>query len=460
MTTNNSSPLAVSVAYLRKHIIIPCLTGGIERIVNMRKFLVVFLVSGLSLLASCNSVENIVQPGMLKQTNQQDVALVSRSNKKVSIEQAKAIAELGDIVTYKKQYDNSDKSNNSKVKKKSIRHSFSISDEEDTFCHVVNYAEGGFIVISADETFTPIVAYSDEGSFAEISIDSKSIATNKNMSLAEWLAKTRDYANAIKKGKSEKPAYFGYEWQRLKKILSDESLKSKSSVIFQIDDEPQEPGPPNCNQPPRITRVNPLIPCRWDQGCSYNDYFPFCTSNILIQCDRVWTGCVTVAVSQLMRRWQHPNAFNWSNMIDAVPPLTIPIFGENPHVAFLMKQVADNLSATYGCSGTGVQLSAVVPTLHNLGYNSANRVAYTSGTYLSIIQNLSISRPVILAGFNSSNVGHAWNCDGYEQVSYPCYSVLFFHMNWGWGGQNNGWYFFDYARDYTSCREAIINIAP
>ena len=38
---------------------------------------------------------------------------------------------------------------------------------------------------------------------------------------------------------------------------------------------------------------------------------------------------------------------------------------------------------------------------------------------------------MIYVGYNDEG-GHAWNCDGYDDE--------LFHMNWGWGGQSDGWF--------------------
>ncbi len=421
------------------------------------------MMLGVLFLMSCSSVEQAIQPSVLQSTAQ-DQHRVQQS-KKISHDQAKMIAELGSLII---SSGNSDSKNKDlKLSRKMIKASFSIQDEQDTLFHVINYSSGGFILISADEDYTPIVAYSQQGVFEDMSLKKKDLMQSKNTSLSEWILKTKDYIDAIKKGKIKKPDEYSFEWRRVKSILKEESLKSKSSTIFQFDDDPQEPGPPNCDRPPTVTRVGPLIAATWNQGCGFNDYFPFnatfCPTGYYFDCDRAWSGCVTVAVAQVMRRWQYPQAFNWSAMSDVpLPPTSFGTsFGTNPHVALLMKQVADNLSAQYQCEGTASQMSSIVSTLHNFGYNSANYISYSSGTYLDIIQNLNFSRPVILGGFNSQNIGHAWNCDGYERISYPCYSVLFFHMNWGWGGSGNGWFYFNgNGMGYTSCQNAVINIAP
>ena len=42
-------------------------------------------------------------------------------------------------------------------------------------------------------------------------------------------------------------------------------------------------------------------------------------------------------------------------------------------------------------------------------------------------------------GYNDEG-GLAWNCDGYDDE--------LFHMNWGWGGQSDGWFTVTEAADH------------
>jgi hypothetical protein len=58
--------------------------------------------------------------------------------------------------------------------------------------------------------------------------------------------------------------------------------------------------------------------------------------------------------------------------------------------------------------------------------------------------DISNNRPVILSAFSSGNpVGHVWVGDGIYSFHQTCpnNSYYYLHMNWGWGGNYNGWYF-------------------
>ena len=60
-------------------------------------------------------------------------------------------------------------------------------------------------------------------------------------------------------------------------------------------------------------------------------------------------------------------------------------------------------------------------------------------------------RPILYLGVNPSD-GHAWVCDGID-------SQDMLHFNWGWGGQNNGYYSL-YAGIGYVMQSAILNIVP
>ncbi|MBQ4005956.1 MAG: C10 family peptidase [Muribaculaceae bacterium] len=49
-----------------------------------------------------------------------------------------------------------------------------------------------------------------------------------------------------------------------------------------------------------------------------------------------------------------------------------------------------------------------------------------------IVDELNASRPVMYAG-QASDGGHEFICDGYNSEGY-------FHFNWGWSGNSNGYF--------------------
>ncbi|WP_276979646.1 C10 family peptidase, partial [Flavobacterium filum] len=77
--------------------------------------------------------------------------------------------------------------------------------------------------------------------------------------------------------------------------------------------------------------------------------------------------------------------------------------------------------------------------------------------------DLDASRPIQYVGSGSGG-GHTWVCDGYDNNDY-------FHMNWGWGGNSDGYFDLDYLNPgslgtgggtggFNSHQQAVIGIQP
>ena len=63
----------------------------------------------------------------------------------------------------------------------------------------------------------------------------------------------------------------------------------------------------------------------------------------------------------------------------------------------------------------------------------ASRKYYSEEEWLQLIKTeLNADRPVIITGYNSES-GHAFVCDGYDTDD-------FLHINWGWGGYQDGYF--------------------
>ena len=126
----------------------------------------------------------------------------------------------------------------------------------------------------------------------------------------------------------------------------------------------------------------------------------------------------------------------------------------------------------YGCDGTTGE-DVYIPGLliNDFGYRSAVRADYNYNTVKNEL--LAYHRPVLLRGVSTN--GHVWVCDGahYWTVcnvdmngNVGANVYLHFHMNWGWGGEYNGWYSsvnFNIPRkgeNYDSGLRMIYNIVP
>lgn len=153
-------------------------------------------------------------------------------------------------------------------------------------------------------------------------------------------------------------------------------------------------------------------------------------------------------ILHLMRYFGKPANIAWSTMSDFYSRTAT---NGSPTLQKLLKNLGlpSQLYVNYSCSGSGSYSSRIPPVLINT-YNYSSTSYYTS-SYIrkDVFSQISRGRPVVMGGDNGS-VGHAWVCDGimtrYERycigstLMIDYYSTLL-HMNWGWYGDYNGYYF-------------------
>jgi hypothetical protein len=111
--------------------------------------------------------------------------------------------------------------------------------------------------------------------------------------------------------------------------------------------------------------------------------------------------------------------------------------GTDSAIATLIYHCGIAVDMNYGPSGSGAYPGANNALVTFFKYASAlqdvQKSSYSDAAWSALlISELEAKRPVIYAGFNTSD-GHCWVCDGYQGSGY-------FHFNWGWSGAYNGYY--------------------
>ena len=318
--------------------------------------------------------------------------------------------------------------------------------------HVFNRGtDGGYIIISGDDQTEEVLGYCDQGSF-----DYGKLPT----AMQEWL----DGCAA-----------------QIERLGSGEAAGQRRGVIMR-DAVSTHPA------------VAQLMDCTWNQGAPYNDECP-----MYFTLGRSVTGCVATAMAQILyynreksvsetqaampayNTWtEHPTYGNLHvNGIPAGSPLDwdnmLPSYGSGATaiqrlaVAQLMHYCGVSVHMDYTNSASGAQSSEVADALRNyFGYGSS--VQYISAYNYSdsdwdqtIYNEMANGRAVYLSGANAS-AGHAFVCDGYDGNRR-------YHINWGWGGQSNGYYLLTNLTPgsqgiggsddgYNSYRDAVIGIEP
>jgi|JI10StandDraft_1071094.scaffolds.fasta_scaffold42068_4 hypothetical protein len=318
--------------------------------------------------------------------------------------------------------------------------------------YIMNYREGGFVIVAADRRVQPILAYSDTHPFVPDAVDA---------GLDEWLYATMLVVAETRRSKEPATHDIAVQWNSLLGESEDECLSPRKKAL-------PLPGPDQCHD--TSTSIGPLLTTTWGQGCGYNGTTPAAVNMGCggLPCGHAFTGCVATAMAQIMRYHKFPAAYNWADMPNASGTAT---------TSQLMTAVGKAVGMDYECDGSGADTKAEVASsfVNDFGYKSATYLDYAgTANYSAVQSNLSLGRPVIFKGgentgwwiFGQYSNGHAWVADGYIS-SFFCETGtghLMFHMNWGWSGDNNGWYAFNnfnpgsYTFNYKS--GVVLNIVP
>lgn len=308
--------------------------------------------------------------------------------------------------------------------------------------YIVNYEEGGYLILSADKRTIPVLAFSVNNSFE---VDENQYPPG----LKSWMSDSKKQIETLQLSNTKQSPHERVFWDKVLELLVSETGQLKA------------PPPPDCYDHLEIFTEGPLGVPRWYQRGAFNDDLPYMT------CDgsswQVDAGCVPVAISAVMRYHEYPTSYNWSLM-----PLT---YGTSTSAAFMADihdaiNYEDNDQPEYKCTGTYAYASVIDDVFKDqFNYSSATKASYN---YATVTSNISNDRPVILTG-NDGDIGHAWVCDGFRRYMYyyaDCSMVesLHLHMVWGWGSTHVGYYAFDNFNpgtySFNSYREMIYNIVP
>ena len=305
---------------------------------------------------------------------------------------------------------------------------------DNDYYYVFNIGDNdGFVIVSGDDRTTPVLGYSDEGSF-----DLSRMPEN----MKYWL---------------------GSYGEQLKALRQMSDTEAATAIC----------APRKARQQTRNS-IAPLITTKWDQATPYWNELPDFvtefevnkeTGDTTVVTEKPYTGCVATAMSQIMNFYKQPEAitealpsytftvsdgnFNYSTVtMEALPPTSFDwnhmrdtYTGAEDEVytsavAHLMLYVGCSVKMQYGLSGSGSYTGDIPKGFAYFGYGSkiAFRTDYTQEAWNNLVYSeLAEGRPMIYNGTAGSGGGHSFVCDGYEFGE-------FFHINWGWGGMGNGFF--------------------
>ena len=312
----------------------------------------------------------------------------------------------------------------------------------------------GFVIVAGDDVSTPILAYSDKGSF-----DMNTVPETMKLMLA-------DYQNYM-------------EWLRV---------------------NPQEA--------PRITYdlqpygVYPICgEVHWHQFPPYNNNVPK-SSHALTSNGRCYAGCVPVAFSTIMKGLKYPSrgsgensysfmldgnevtvsakfndyTYNYSNMRNG--------YGENASNAQAVSELVYEVGVAFNTIYSGESSDALLRNVFkgiiayfnfnpDIQYVQKSNYYNAQSWYDMMYNEIDNGRPIYYMGYrtidnsgNACNIGHAFVLDGYDSNGKV-------HVNWGFQPEAYNTYFdwellsprsdYDYdpyASGFNAKQAAIIGICP
>lgn len=318
--------------------------------------------------------------------------------------------------------------------------------------YVFDINTSGFVIVSADDNIIPILAYSTKGNFR---------TDFRRTGLNHWVNKTAANIHLAILNNAVADARIQNQWTAYRQGTNPMAQRSSA--------------------------VSPLCATTWDQE---NDIsFPppfiynlFCPYNVA-DTQRALTGCVATAMAQIMKYWNYPaqgvgsysyvddtingysnnygvqssnfaaHTYQWSQM-PAVLTGSEPLVQDSA-ISRLMYDCAVSVGMDFGDdkqNGSGSE-GLLSYELQYVGDSVCSQTAfvkyfsydadtiqgvieanYTPTAWTTLIEHdLNIGRPVFYEGTDTAQGGHAWVCDGYDASDK-------LHMNWGWGGYDDGYF--------------------
>lgn len=361
------------------------------------------------------------------------------------------------------------KGNISLKRNKKIKKSKSFPDKSGKAAgHIINFEEGGWVIISGDKRTEALLAFSSESEF-ELNLD------NVPPGPKEWLSLVSEVITEIRSGKikseDETSKYQGsWEISEIENALAEVKSNLYSKTVQQSSTECYYPGyPVGCTSICQDTYYtkgpllgNQTTGINWGQGTGYNDLLPL-KSCAGATNGRALVGCGAVAMGQIMMYHKQPSpSYNFTAMSNT---------SGTAESRRLLRDIGITVNMHYWCSGSWLFPNVLDGGMSAYSYSGAIFESYDPGDQNKVKSDLGKNQPVIFVGkdsplYNFSGVWHIWVCDGYK-TRYDCQNgigYLYFHMNWGWESNHNGYYGFQnwvVDGDVLNHRQRLVhNIKP
>lgn len=306
--------------------------------------------------------------------------------------------------------------------------------------YAFNRDGGGYVIISGLDNVHPVVGYSADGYLDP---------NNMSPELAWWLRGVEQTIADVRAKGTQPDAETVSAW-------SDATVLASTKAGSEY----------TCLTP------------EWKQGDPFNCKCP------IVGGGRSITGCVPLAISEVMCYYGHPakgtgtlpeyvyggsyhaggyeltTYYDWANLrnvtSDNTSDQTAAVI-EN--LGQLIADVGQAMQVSYGTSATSGNSSLIVSRICTyFGYRKdatiKPRALYSTTDWYTLIRNEIVAgRPVLYSGNEPEEGGHTFIIDGVN-TSYLDYV----HINFGWGGYQNGW--LNLGLNFYGDQEAVFGFKP
>jgi hypothetical protein len=297
--------------------------------------------------------------------------------------------------------------------------------------YVINYADEGFVIVSATKDYYPVLAYSNESNFV----------LSENMGgVAVWLEETKEAIRQSETMDEKIKAEIHGLWQHYERAnnMASSNLNTKSStpekdlvrenriaelnsigytcyslasayadglisnnlyqecLLIGYEWDTEEYTLVVLGTDFSFSQVGPLVFTQWEQQNSYN---ALC-SNYPDP-----AGCGTIAIAQIMKAHQFPSTYNWASMANTYATNATQI---------LIRDINNRI-------GSGSTVTEERSAFQYFGYDAT---VYDHNTQSVTLEIFKYHRPLLMGGYTNSFLGiplgsgHSWVCDGARTESY------------------------------------------
>ncbi|MEG2157832.1 MAG: thiol protease/hemagglutinin PrtT [Bacteroidaceae bacterium] len=300
----------------------------------------------------------------------------------------------------------------------------------------------GFVVVSGDDAAYPILAYSTTQLFQ---------ADEMPENVQTWLNGYQQQIMWVR----ENPAAVSDEvknaWERVRQgTLTPQAAEIELKTALWNQGEPfnylcpvfnEKRSPAGCGA---VTMAIVMKYHQWpDKGEGSESYVTSthqCPLSVVYNTPYDWT--------------QMPSEYIYGEATDA----------QIKNVSTLMFHCGVAAQMNYDISGSGTKTAkTVIGMIQHFKYDKGaqylSKVSHTEAEWNALLQKeIQENRPIIYSGQQANNGSHLFILDGYNENKY-------YHVNWGWGGVDNGYYLLDALNlsngwTYNLGQEAIIGIRP